>query len=90
MTIEGYQKARQVLPIALFECIFRIEKPESDEELDGNSAFEFGRSIMSEKIVVTMVESIDLQVELQRLMAVPTYSQFQTSWPVQFWQFPLK
>ncbi len=79
-----------MLPVALFECIFRIEKPDSDEELYGNSAFEFGRSIMSEKIVLTMVKSIDLQVELQRLMEVPTYSQFQTSWSVQFWQFPLK
>ncbi len=80
-----------MLPLALFECIFRIEKPDSDgEEIGDNSAFEFGRSIMSEKIVVTMVESIDLQAELQKLMAVPTYSQFQTSWPVQFWQFSLK
>ena len=63
LTVEGFTKAQKVLPIQLFEQIYRCDLRE-----DGNDAMmvatydqiAYGSEMMKERIVMKFVEKIDV------------------------------
>jgi hypothetical protein len=49
----------------------------------------YGSSLLKERIVIKVVERINLQTEIQRLMQIPTYSQIPEEWKKNLHRMPL-
>ena len=74
LTANGYQQAKIVLPSSIFNQIYKDDlKDDSDEEPPADTKtltpYQFGRSIMNERITVKFVERIDLQKEIRKLQS---------------------
>lgn len=71
LTVEGFTQAQKSLPIQLFEQIYRSDLRDDDEAAKMIASYNqiaYGNEMLRERIVIKVVEKIDVQAEIQKLM----------------------
>lgn len=65
------------------------EYGETNNQIVPKTPFEFGRGLLNEKIVIQLVEKIDLHSEIQNLMKLQTFSVLPQFKALQFHKIPV-